>query len=250
MFGQRTILFKLIFEIFSVFLTLSLIYYASESFSFKSSPEVASSFSLFTFLLVGEISLILPMTSAERWLGNLANLRNQQFYQTLLGLRIPPFRFILSQVLMDLIFPIFRIFLILVGGLMITHMKLTWLHLFYFLILQIFSIIIFLLMAMIASFIYLKFNRGVGFFYTLQTVSTLIGGAYFPTSILPIGLRSFSNFLPQTKILSLGRSIFTSTPMSNMGHLILFCWLVILLMIVVFFGSFIVKDLKKTARYF
>lgn len=250
MFGQRSVMAKLIFEIFSVFLTLVIIYYASEAFNFKSDPEVKTSLTLFTFLLVGEVSLIMPLSSAERWLSNLSNLRNQQFYQTLLGLRISPFRFILSQVLIDLIFPLFRIMFILLGGYFLNRMQLTMTNVSLFLIIQFYSIIIFLLMAQVASFIYLKYGRGFGFFYTFQTVSTIIGGAYFPISIFPAGLKNFSSYLPQTQILEVSRSIFSARPILGEAYLVLLSWGVFLSVLVVLTNKLIVKDLKRTARYF
>lgn len=250
MFSQRSIIAKLIFEIFSVFLTLVIIYYASESFSFKSAPEVKTSLTLFTFLLVGEVSLIMPLSSAERWLSHFSNLRNQQFYQTLLGLRISPLRFVLSHVLMDLIFPFFRILFILLGGYFLSQLQLTMVSVSFFLAMQFYAIIIFLLMAATASFIYLKYNRGFGFFYTFQTVSTIVGGAYFPISIFPAGLKNFSTYLPQTQILEVSRSIFSARPILSEAYLVLAGWGVFLSVLVLFTNQLIVKDLKRTARYF
>lgn len=250
MFRQRSILFKLIFEIFSVALTLVLIFYASESFSFKSTPELQDTIPMFIFLLIGEVALILPMSLAERWLGNLANLRNQQFYQTLLGLRLSPFRYIFSQLLTDLLFPFLRVFFVLVGGYFLTHFSLSLISMVYFLLLQLTSIVIFLCMAMIASLFYLKFNRGFSFFYTFQTLSTIIGGAYFPTSVFPNGLRNFSMYLPQTQILSASRRIFSALPIPMNTHVILITWLIILSFLVVLLRTYIVKDLKINARFF
>lgn len=250
MFRQQSIFLKLLVELFSVFLTLVLIYYASESFSFKSAPAVQSSLSLFIFLLIGEVALIVPMSSAERFLSNFSNIRNQQFYQTLLGLRISPFRYILSLVMSDLFFPLLRVLLILIGGILLSPIHLTFLSVCYFFILQIFSIFIFLLMAILASYFYLKFNRGFSFFYTLQTVSTILGGAYFPTSIFPIGLKNLSAILPQTQILAASRMIFNGAPLPLNAGLILVFWLALFTILAIVFNTYLVKNLKKNARFY
>lgn len=250
MFKERSFLFKLILEVFSVFLTLTIIYYAGLSFSFTSTPELQNSMSVFTFLLIGEISLVVPMTAAERWLGNFSNLRNQQFYQTLLGLGLSPSRFIFSQVLMDLIFPLLRIVFIFIGAYFLTKINLSVMMFIYFLILQMISLVIFLFMAILASGFYLKFNRGFSFFYTFHTVSAIIGGAYFPTSIFPNFLKNLSIILPQTQILRSARLIFTNNNLPKESYIVLAVWFLVLIVTVIFLNTYLTKHLKRIARFF
>jgi hypothetical protein len=233
------------FEVFSVILTLVIIYYAGLSFTFTT-----HSMSVFSFLLVGEISLIIPMTAAERWLGNFSNLRNQQFYQTLLGLRLSPNRFIFSQVVIDLAFPAVRILLIIVGGYFLTHMNLSVVILLNFLLLQFVSLLVFLLMAIIASGIYLKFNRGISFFYTFHTISAIVGGAYFPTTIFPKILQNISFILPQTQILKAARLIFTEAIFPIESFFVMAAWLLGLAVIVMFLNTYLTDHLKRIARFF
>lgn len=250
MFNKQSILFKIVIEFFSVFLTLVLIYYASKSFNFKPTSELQNNSSLFTFLLLGEIALIIPMSAAERWLNNFSNLRNQQFYQTLLGLRISPLRYLLSQVIIDLFFPFMRVLFIILGGYLLNTLPIGITNIFYFLCLQFFSVLIFLLMAILASFFYLKFNRGISFFYTLQTISTILGGAYFPISVFPNSIKNLSILLPQTQILALSRMIFSTTSDPLNGSLLLLAWLVFFTILAISLNNYMVRSLKENARFF
>lgn len=245
-FVSRTIYLKIISEVLSIILTLTLIYYASEAFEMK--PE--NNESLFTFLLVGEVSLILGMSLSERWLNIFIDLKNQQFYQTLLGLGLSPDKFAFSRVLVDFIFPVFRVLCILTIGFMINDLHLTMSNIFLFIIVQILSLIIYFSMALITSRVYLKFNRGIGIFYTLQTVSSIIAGSYFPISVFPEGLKNFSLFLPQTQILLISRSLFSAERAGFSPYFTLCIWGLSLILIWYTFNKVIINDLKENSRFF
>lgn len=250
MFKGKSIWIKLSFELIAVFFTLAFIYYASRSFSLNSTGELNTNLSLFTFLFVGEISLILPMSAAERWLSNLVNLKNQHFYQTLLGLKISPFHFIFTQVLTDLVFPLGRIFFMLFGAIIMGQISLSLGHFFYYLLIQICAIATFIFMAVFASMIYLKFNKGLGFFYTFQSLSAILGGAYFPTSIFPLGIKNLSFILPQTQILVISRAIFSSGQVPIETYFMFFFWPIFLVVFLGLFGQFFASYLKKCAQFF
>ena len=202
-----------------------------------------NSVTVFTFLLIGEVALVLPMSLAERWINIFISLKNQQFYQTLIGIGISPYRYIFSQVMIDLLFPFIRIIFILIGASVYVPFSLNPISFLYFFSLEVVAMAIFLLMAMIATFCYLKF-------YTFQTVSSIIGGAYFPTSVFPDAIKSLSSCLPQTQVLTIARQIFNSVSVGYMGPLIIGGWVLFLMGIVVLLNTYLMGNLKKNARYF
>lgn len=250
MFGNRTIWFKLLSEIFSIVLTLAILHYASESFGFKKSELFKDQASVFIFLLVGEISLILPLSVASRWLNHYLNLVNQQFYQTLIGLKINYTEYIFSQVLIDLLFPIIRIIIIIAISIFLFNLELTLNNLLLFLLIQIMAIFIFYNLAAIAGAIYSLFHRGFSIFHTLQTVFSILGGAYFPTAVFPSSLKSFSSMLPQTQILQMSRNLFSNGLIATESWFILMFWMILTGAISWFLGTKIQGLLKKRAKYF
>lgn len=247
LFVSRSIFLKIASELFSIILTIVLIYYAGQAFEMKS---VNNSESLFTFLLIGEVSLILGMSFSERWLSFFIDLKNQQFYQTLIGLGLSPEKFAFSRVSVDFLFPVFRVLCILVIGVFIGDLHLSLPSLFLFIFVQFLSIFIYFSMALITSRVYLVFNRGVGFFYTLQTVSSIIAGSYFPISVFPEGLKNFSLFLPHTQILLISRSLFAGEKIGNYAYLTLFFWGLFLFLSWSILNQIVLKNLKQKSRFF
>lgn len=246
----KTFFWKLIFESLSIFFTIAVIYYASESFILKTRIESNENMSLFVFLLVGEIALVLPMSFAERLLAHFLEIRNQQFYHTLIGLRISPIGFIFSKAVADAIFPFVRVVLILAICTLFLNFKFTLINFVIFILLQIFATVLFAMIALITSLIYLKFNRGIGLFYTIQSFAAIIGGVYFPINIFPSYLKNISVILPQTKILQASRLIFQGQPVNLNIYYTLIIWLFLLTGVWIVLDKFLTNSLKQKAHFF
>lgn len=250
LFVGNTLLIKLFVESFSIVFTIVVVYYASESFSVKPMLAGSEESSLFVFLVVGEISLLLAMSFSERIFAHFLEIRHLQFYQTLLGLRISPNQFILSTALSDALFPLFRVSFILIFITLFMDFPLSFFNFLIFCFIQIIAILIFTLMALITTLIYLKLNRGIGFFYTLQSIAAMAGGMYFPTTVFPAHFKNASFFLPQTQILAASRLIFQGKLFELNSLLILLAWLFLLLVIWLVLRRFLIKNLKMNARFF
>jgi ABC-type multidrug transport system permease subunit len=246
-FTQKTVLLKLTFEALSIFFTIAVIYYASESFILKTNIE---NMSLFIFLIVGEIALVLPMSFAERLLAHFLEIRNQQFYQTLIGLKISPNRFVFSKAMVDTIFPLARVIFILVFSTAFLGFHFSLSSFIFFSMLQFFAIILFSLIALITSLIYLKFNRGIGLFYTLQSFAAIVGGVYFPVKIFPSYLKNISILLPQTQILQAARLIFQDQSVPLITYSTLIIWMALLCGVWLALNHYLVNWLKQKARFF
>ena len=247
LFSIKSIFFKILLELFAIFFTLSVVYYASKSFSLKA-PN--GDIPLFVFLIVGEIALVLPMSFSERIISNFIEIKNQYFYQTLVGLRISPYRFIFTRTVPDMIFPLIRVIVILGYSFLFLNLNLSIISFFYFLILQAVSAAMFSTMAMSTTLLYLKFNRGVGFLYTLQSFSMILGGAYFPISIFPVYLKNISTLLPQTQILLGARLIFQDLPLPASVYTSVIVWLIISAIVWFILNTVLVKGLKQKAKFF
>lgn len=246
MFKTKHLFIRLFAEFFSIFVTVSLIYYASEALSIKGSEQ----HSLFEFLLIGEISLVLGISFSERWLSTFVDLKNQHFYHTLLGVGLSPWRFSFSKTLADMFFPLLRVIIILIVGAILKNISLSFFTIFQFLLLQVFAIIIYFLFALIAALLYLKFNRGFSLFYAIQSVSVIIAGAYFPLDVLPHGVKSLALVLPQTNILLISRAVFSGKGAGFAEWGALVSWGLILFLIWYTTDKFIIKNLKENSRYF
>lgn len=246
-FLQKTFFWKLIFESLSIFFTLAVIFYAGQAFTIKNNLE---NMPLFVFLLVGEIALIMPISFAERLLAHFLEIKHQQFYQTLIGLRISPTSFIFSKALVDAIFPFTRVLVILAFSALFLNFQFSFSSLLAFLLLQFFVVVIFALMALITTLLYLKFNRGIGFFYALQSFAAILGGVYFPTNVFPTYLKNFSSLLPQTQVLQASRLIFQALPVQPDIYSILFVWLLLTLVGWFMLERYLINWLKQNALFF
>ncbi len=249
-FSAQTIFWKLIFETLTILLTISVIYYASESFVLKANIESKESMSLFAFLLVGEIALVLPMSFAERLLAHFLEIRNQHFYQTLIGLKISPTRFIFSRAMVDAIFPFSRVAIILAFSAFFIGFKFSFFSLVVFFLLQLFAIVVFAMMALITTLLYLKFNKGIGLFYTAQSFAAILSGVYFPVSIFPSYLKNISFVLPQTHILQASRLIFQGQPVAVGIYLTLLIWLILLFVVWFVLENTLIRWLKRKALFY
>ncbi len=243
---NKSILVKIIYELISIVLTLALLYYAGQSFSLKGNEDS----SLFIFLIVGEISLILPMVFAERIISYFQEMRNVHFYQTLLGLQISPTQFILSKVLVDALFPFLRICSILLACFVFFNFYFLFTNLLFFFLLQVLSVALFTCMALSTNMFYLKFGRGIALFHTLQSFAAIAGGLYFPTTIFPKYFKNISDYIPQTQILKISRAIFQSQKIDLNSVAILLFWLVFFISITLILQKYLISSLKRKAQFF
>lgn len=246
-FSEKTILAKIVLECISILLTLFVIYFASESFLVRN--QESHSTSLFTFLLVGEIALLLPAYFSERLVTYFVEIKSNHFYQTLIGLGVSPMRYLLIKALAECLFPLIRIIFILLFSVYYLNFYVDFNSFFQFLILQFFSMIIYMSMALIAIVIYLQINRGINLFYTFQSIATILGGAYFSPEIFPNYLKELSSFLPQTQILYKARLIFGNQSILIEGYAMIAISMFVLLAISYFLYNTQIKWLKKKALY-
>lgn len=249
-FKSKRLYFKLLHEFLTISLTLAMLGFASESFVFSDKLNNTNpNDSLLKFLLFGELSLLLPMGLAERYLAHFLEFRNSHFYQTLLGLQIQPLKILIGKTLADSFFIIFRIVVILVAAILFFKIKFSIFSLFFFILSQIFGSSLFLIMAIMASSVHLYMNRGINFFFILQSFAAVVGGAYFPTSVFPKIIQDMTSLLPQTQLLFVSRNSFKEEFVLGPHFFTLSLSFVIFSGVLILINYFLIRYLKRKGKY-
>jgi len=129
------------------------------------------------------------------------NLRTEQMTGTLEMLLLTPTRireFLIGTSLWDFIFASSRVFGYLLIGIFFLGLDASKVNIFSSSIVLILTIICFSSLGIISAAIILIFKKGHPISWFLTTFSSLFGGTYFPTEVLPQPLRFVSYLLPIT----------------------------------------------------
>jgi ABC-2 type transport system permease protein len=247
-FKTNSIVLKIVFELITVALSVALVYFAGESYQLK--VVNSNSGNLFLFLLIGEIALILPMTAAERLISYFQEIKNQHFYQTLLGLNLSPEKFVLNKVIADLVFPFFRVVCVFLICSLLLNIHFSALSFLCFLSIQILSLLIFICIGMIMNLFYLKYKRGLTLFFSFQSIAAILGGLYFPVEVFPDSIRGLTKILPQTQILKGSRDAFLSQEYGPVSLGILILWLLFFICVFLITNRQLIRSLKQKSLYF
>lgn len=200
-------LIYLITEALSLLITLYVFYISNRLVDPKLLDGSAENF--FEFLLIGEIALIIPISFFETIIKNYLEFYHSQFLETLKGMRIPYFPIIIKKSLNELILPVSRVLLIFVFGLLLFNFKVSLISTLVYFIIQFLSLACILFISQFVIQIHLNYKRGLKFIYLLNSILAVIGGAYFPITLLPPFIRDYLVWIfPQSFILQLSRMAF------------------------------------------
>jgi ABC-type multidrug transport system permease subunit len=191
-------------EVFNVLMTFSLLYYAGQALELRSNHS--ESLNYFTFIFMGEISLIIPMCFADKLLSIFLNFYQQGMFATLLSFQINPFMTILKKGISEMIFPVLRVLLLCAFAISTTDFSFNGNDFLVFVISQIVGSFIYLILAFCSMYLYWNFQRGIKFFYTFQSVTAILGGQFFPLDVLPVKLSSIVFYLPTALMLNISRA--------------------------------------------
>lgn len=110
-----------------------------------------------------------------------------------------------------------QVFLAVTIGVVFFKFDYTHINVFSTLVVLMLSLIIFISLGIIAAASTIVFKQGEPFGWVMGTVSSFLGGAYFPVSIMPEWLRVMSKFIPVSYVLdALRLSIIRGTGLSGM----------------------------------
>lgn len=225
-FLPRNQIVMLAYEFFATTITIVVLYQAGLSYKFNYGEG-----NVFSFLVVGEIALILPLTLAERVIEKFQTIFNQQFFHTLSFVKIDPYKFLLKTSIKEMLFPLLRLSLLLSFSFSLFAINVSIESLFLFFCIQLLSLFLFCFLGLIAIEIFLWSKKGLRFYHTLNTVAALLGGAYFPADNFPIAIKEMAQYLPHSLILSSSRAIFSGVSSIGIYFLGLGFWILALFVV-------------------
>ena len=130
-----------------------------------------------------------------------ATIRRGQMMGTLEAMLVTPTRvdtIVLSSSLWDYIFATFRILIFLLLGVFLFGVNMSDANLFAAMIILILTIICFSSLGIVSASFIMIFKRGDPVNWVFGSVSALLGGVFYPITVLPVWLRFFSYLLPIT----------------------------------------------------
>lgn len=200
---------QLIYELIAIFLTI-LVFKMTDQM--VSAPQVnLIHHPYFTFLLIGEISLALPLSFYERIIDNFLLFHHNQFDEMLSGIKINPLTIVIKKSLSELILPGLRLISIIGISIFLFDLKFTFIQLIFFLFVQAIACVPMMIFAILSVYFYQTYKKGIKLFYVTNTLITVMGGAYFPVHLLPNFFEKYLIWIfPQSFILNLSRLIFTA----------------------------------------
>jgi ABC-2 type transport system permease protein len=144
-------------------------------------------------------------------LGSFANqIRNAQVQGTLEALLVTPTSvstILFSSSLYNFFFTSLRVFLYLAIGVFLFGLKLHITSLLAFLVIMILTILAFSSFGLISAAFIIVFKQGSPISFLMTVTSGLLGGVFYPLSVLPSWLEPFANLLPITHALEAMRQI-------------------------------------------
>ncbi|MCB0413053.1 MAG: ABC transporter permease, partial [Bdellovibrionales bacterium] len=178
-FPYKTSLF---FRFVSIFIFLNVYWYSAKAFIPKDSFVELKEFNYFSFILTGELVLILPSSFILSFTRVLKEWNSEQILDYLIASPGPRLKLLIIQgVISSLIEVLFVVFMF-VSAMLFFEVNVNnhgWIQV---LILEFFSLPIFLSLGIISASVYLFTGRGEASIAMLISILTVLSGAYFPSS--------------------------------------------------------------------
>lgn len=205
--NDQKLYFRIIGELFSIALTLYLFFMTSKLVN--TSVLSTDNISYFEFLLIGEIALLLPLSFLELLIQNFVEFKNTGFLDTIEGNGMNSKKILFLQVFPQMNFPFIRLVMIYLLGILLFGLQIKIQSLILFMLFQVLGLVLIASLAMLMIHFYDLSGKGLKIFYSINSLLAVIGGAYFPTHLLPPLVQKYLLwFFPQTIILQLSRLSF------------------------------------------
>lgn len=159
-----------------------------------------------------------------------ATLRGSQLsgsLEAVLATPISPFYFLAGSAAYGFAFNSLRVLLYLAMGSLIFGINLSWIHFPVVLLTLVLSVTAFSSLGILSASFIMVFKRGDPLNWAFTAASWLLGGVYYPVSVLPVWLQKLAMLVPMTHSLeSLRRSLLCNEGITTVGpHLLaLFVW--------------------------
>ena len=153
------------------------------------------------------------------------SLRQEQYMGTMESVLTSPIRistFLTGSALWDFAYATFEVLFYFVVGFAVFGLTLPQANIFPALVCLLLTLTTFMGLGILAAAFILRYKRGNPVTWTIATASELLGGVYFPTTILPDWMKSISQWIPMTHALeSLRATLLNHAGFEQIGkHLI------------------------------
>jgi ABC-2 type transport system permease protein len=154
-----------------------------------------------------------------------SSMREAQLSGTLEAILVTPVRlpvFLLGSSLYAFFFSSMRIFLYLAVGAALCHAELAWHRLPLVMLVLLLSVTAFASLGILSASFIVLFKRGDPLNWLINVASWLLGGVYYPVSVLPEWLRDIAQLIPMTHTLEALRVLLLTpeAPGAIGGHLL------------------------------
>jgi len=208
-----------LWQVFGVLFSVVMFYFIARLFGASASPYLAAyGGEYFPFVLIG-IAFTRYLNVALTTFVD--TVRDGQETGTVEVMLITPTRYLAILVyssLWDYLYVTYEVALYLVIGIFGFGLQVGSADLLSTLVILLLTICAFSSFGILSAAFVLVFKRGDPVSFLFGTLSTLLGGVYYPVTVLPEWLQKFSNLLPLTYALrAMRHAILQGTPLSELG---------------------------------
>lgn len=205
--------FAYLFELVSIFVSLVIYYYTSKAFSGSvEGPLNEYQVDYFTFIVLGEVFLAIPLYFLEGPFRNLKTAVIEGTWETMNSLPKSPFKSLIYISTFDFPRVSLRCFVTLILAILFFNLRISFLDFLQVTYIQVLAIPFCFGFGLIACSIFLLSGRGQSFIGYLTTFTAFFSGGFFPISVFPQWLRDASYmFSPFTYLLENSRRIVAGT---------------------------------------
>lgn len=199
--------FSFLLQIASIFLSTFMFFFISQIVGKNVSQLEPYGGDYFAFVLIGIAFTDYLSVSLNSFA---SQIRNAQMMGTLEALLVTPTSvptILFSSSLYNFLFTSIRVFLYLAIGMLLFNLKLYVTSLFAFLIVMTLTIFTFAGIGLFSAAFIIFFKQGSPISWLMSTASGLLGGVFYPVTVLPSWLEPFSFMLPITHALEAMRHI-------------------------------------------
>ncbi len=191
--------FSFFMQLFGIFFSVLTFYFIAKMFEGAAIPSIESyGGDYFSFVLIGIAFSTYLWTGLGSFSGS---IRNEQMMGTLEAMLITPTKIsliILFSSLWNFIFTSIRVLIYLLIGVFLFNVDMGNANIFAAFTVLILTIICFSSLGIISASFIMIFKQGDPVNWALSTASGLLGGVFYPVTILPGWLQNFSYILPIT----------------------------------------------------
>ena len=188
-------------------LSLAFYWFTSKAFGSRFASLDGSEMDYFTFILVGENALLIPLALMNSFTQSIRTVADDGVLDVMLISQRSFFKSILFMGAMNLSFHFLQMTITLTFAALIFGLQIHYTAIPSYLVLLAFSLPLYIGLGLINTAFIVLVRRGVNFFVTFSVVLSMLSGTYFPIGVFPSWIQKISLILPYTFFLNLSREL-------------------------------------------